>query len=112
MNIFRKIGSGFKWLGGKILWVIKREETLFAISLASGFLPIPALDKVVFLVRGLDRSDVPGTEKMLFALEKLPEILRAYNVTLQDEAEARLIIEIAVAMMKKRARVIPKDEDQ
>lgn len=110
MNILRKIGSGFKWLGGKILWVLKRNETLIAVSLATDFLPIPALDKIVSLVRKIDNKAVPGEQKMVDALEGLPAILREYGVDVEDQAQARLIIEIAVAIMKERARVVTTDK--
>lgn len=109
MNIFKKVLGGFKWLGSKILWVLKRNETLIAVSLATDFLPIPALDKIVMLVRKIDNDAVPGAQKMVYALEGLPEILQQYGVDVEDEAQARLIIEIAVAIMKERARVIPKE---
>lgn len=110
MNIFKKIGRGFKWLGNKALWVLKRNETLFAINLASDILPIPALDKIILLVRSLDRKNIPGSEKMAECLEKLPAILKEFDLDIKDESEARLIIEIALAILNKRARVIPREE--
>ncbi len=108
MNILTKIAGGFKWLGSKILWVIKRDETMLAISLASSTLPIPALDKIVLLVRSLDRKNTSGSEKMAEALVKVLPILEAFGLEVADESQLRLIIEIAVAVMKKRARIIPK----
>ena len=112
MNVFKKIGSGFKWIGSKILWVLKRKETLIAVTLATDFLPIPALDKIVMLVRRLDDKAVSGSQKMVDALVGLPKILKEYGVDIEDEAQARLIIEIAVAIMKERARVLPVGKEK
>lgn len=111
VNPFRKIGSAFKWLGEKMLWVLRRNETLLAVSLAADALPIPALDKIVLLVRSLDRKNIPGEQKMAEALEKILPILAEYGVDVKDESQLRLLIEIAVAIMKKRARVVapPKE---
>lgn len=107
MNILKKIAGGFKWLGSKILWVIRRDETVFALTMASSMLPIPALDKIVLLVRGLDNKNIPGKEKMGIALEKVLPILEEYGLEVADESQLRLIIEVAVAVMKKRGRMIP-----
>jgi hypothetical protein len=109
-GVLRKVGSGFKWLGKKALWVLRRNETLFAISLADDILPIPALDKIVLLVRAIDHKNKSGEEKMAEALEKLPAILKEFGLDITSKSEAKLAIELAVAIMKKRARVIPQDE--
>jgi hypothetical protein len=109
MNILKKVAGGFRWIGSKILWVLKRNETLFAISLADDILPIPALDKIVLLVRALDRKSMSSEEKMAEALEKLPDILKEYGLDIKSKSEAKLAIELAVAIMKKRARVVRKE---
>lgn len=106
MKIFRKVGNAFKWLGSKVLWVVKRNETLLAIRLAQGFVPIPALYLIVELVHKIDKEDRPGAEKMAIALEGLPAILHDFDIEIGEESEARLLIEIAVAIMKKKARII------
>ena len=109
MNILRKIGDGFKWIGKKTLWLIRRNEVLIAVSLASGVIPVPALDKIILLVRSLDRKNVPGDQKMAEALERIIPILTEYGIDMDDESDVRFVIELAVKMMKKRARVIPAE---
>ena len=106
MNVFKFIGRKLKWVGSKILWVIRRNETILAVQLATKFLPIPALDKIVMLVRGLDRPGVPGDAKMAEALESLMPILAEYDVEIDEESDLRFIIELAVKIMKERARII------
>jgi hypothetical protein len=106
MKIFRKIGSAFKWLGKKTLWLIRKDETLFAIKLATKLVPIPALELIAMLVLAVDEEDRPGAEKMAIALEGLPAILEEFGIELEDESDARLLIELALAIMKGRARVI------
>lgn len=106
MNVFRKIGNAFAWLGSKTFWVIRRNETLIAVSLAADVLPIPALDKIILLVRSLDRKNVTGAEKMSEALEKIQPILAEYGVNMADESDLRFVIELAVKILKKRGRII------
>lgn len=108
LSILRKVGNGFKWLGKKVLWVLRRNEVLFAISLADDFLPIPAFEKIVLLVKAIDKKDKTGTEKMLVALEKLPAVLAEFGIVIKEESRLRLLIELAVQIMKRRARVIPR----
>ena len=64
MNILKVIGRGFKWLGGKILWVVRRDEVL----LIARFVPLPAFDEILLLVRAIDKKGKSGPEKMLEAL--------------------------------------------
>lgn len=106
MGLFGKIGGGFKWLGGKLLGVLRRGETLFAIKLAADLLPIPALDKIVYLVWKLDGSTRSGKEKMVVALEEVIPILEEYGIVVEKESELRFIIELALKIMEGKARAI------
>ena len=100
-GFFKGIGRGFKKVGKGALWVFKREEVLFASSL----IPIPAFDKVVVLVRSLDRKNVPGEVKMLEALQKILPILKECGVDIKKESDIRFIIELALKVAEKKARV-------
>lgn len=111
MKIFRKIGNAFKWLGSKALWVIRRNETLFAVQLASGLVPIPALRAIVLLVTKLDQESVPGVVKMAMALEAILPILEEWDITVEEKSDLRLLIELAVSIMKGKSRIIPKDDE-
>ena len=106
MNIFKVIGRGFKWLGGKILWFVRRDEVL----LIARFVPIPAFDSILTVVRAIDNKGKPGPAKMAEALILILPILKAYNVELKDEATLRFIIEVAVQVMKGAAKIVPMDD--
>jgi len=112
MAILRKIGNAFKWVGSKVLWVIRRKETLIAVSLADDFLPIPALDKIILLVKHLDKKDVPGSEKLAEALEEILPILEEYGIKVSEESDLRFLIELAVKIMKEKARVIAAGDEE
>ena len=109
MNVFKRIGAGFKWLGKKALWLFKRNEVLLAVQLAIDIIPIPALDKIILLIRSIDDSAKPGIEKMAIALEEIWPILEEYDIKIGDESDLRFLIELAVKIMKGRARVIETD---
>jgi hypothetical protein len=96
-------------LGKRTLWVVRRNETLFAISLASDALPIPALDKIILLVRSLDNKNKTGEEKMLEALIKIQPILEEFGVQINKESDVKYLIDTAVRIMRKQARVISKE---
>jgi len=104
MNIFRKVGNAFSWLGSRTLWVIRRNETVFAISLAAELLPIPALDRIFLLVKALDKKDMSGAEKMAEALVRIQLILEAYGIHIEKESELRFIIELVIKILNKQAR--------
>jgi len=106
MGVFGKIGSGFKWLGINILRLIRRDEVLIAAKLAAGILPIPAFYEIVTLVRMLDQKDLSGLDKMAHALEEILPILEKYDITLDEESDLRFLIELAVHVMKGKARLI------
>lgn len=106
LGVLKKVAGGFKWLGKKTLWVIRRKETLFAVSLAADHLPIPAIDKIVLLVRSLDRKNVPGIEKMAEALVKIQPILEEYGIKIKKESDVKYLIDTAVRIMRKQARII------
>lgn len=106
MGVFGKIGSGFKWIGKKLLGLIRRDEVLLAIKLAASYAPIPALSEIVDLIRYIDRDDIPGTAKMAKALEEILPILEKYGVEVDDESDLRGLIELAVMIMKGKARVV------
>ena len=96
------IGGFFKKIGKSALWLFRREEILFASSL----IPIPALDKIVLLVKSLDRRNVPGELKMMEAMIKVLPILDEYGIDLKKESDIRFISELALKVMEKKARVV------
>ena len=108
MNIFKVIGRGFKWIGGKILWFVRRDEVL----LIARFVPIPAFDKILLMVRAIDNNGKPGPEKMIEALMLLPGILKQFGLKPEDidNARMRFIIEVAVQIMKGAAKVVPMED--
>jgi hypothetical protein len=106
MGFFGKIGGGFKWLGKNILRLIRRDETLIVAKLAAGVLPIPAFSEIVSLVKMLDSKDLSGIDKMANAIEDILPILEKYDITIEEESDLRFIIELAVKIMKGKARVI------
>ncbi len=106
MGIFGKIGGGFKWLGKNILRLIRKDETLIVAKLAASILPIPAFYQIVTLVTELDRLEMNGYGKMAKALEDVWPILDEYGVTLDEESDARFLVELAVKVMKGKARVL------
>lgn len=108
MNIFKVIGRGFKWLGGKFLWFVRRDEIL----LIARFVPIPAFNAILHMVRAIDNKGEPGPEKMIEALLMLPGILKLYNIDLKDidNARMRFIIEVAIQVMKGAAKVVPMED--
>lgn len=111
MNIFRVIGRGFKWIGKKILWVVRRDEVL----LIARFVPLPAFDEILLMVRAIDlkfSGRHRGTEKMLEALKLLPGILQAFGVDSKkiDNATLRFLVEVAVQVMRGTTKVVPMDE--
>jgi hypothetical protein len=106
MGVLGKIGSGFKWFGKKLLGLIRKDETLLVVKLAAKYVPIPALGAIVDLVRYIDKDDVPGYEKMGTAIEKILPILEEYDVEIEEESDLRFIIELAVKIMKGKARAI------
>jgi hypothetical protein len=101
MKIFKKVGGGFKWLGKKTLWVFRRKETKLALKLAASMVPIPAFNMILMLVMLIEQEDMAGTEKMAIALKALPEILKEYGVEIKDESDMKLLIELAVLIMKR-----------
>lgn len=112
MNIFRVIGRGFKWIGKKFLWVLRRDEVL----LIARFVPLPAFDEILLMVRAIDvkfSGGHRGTEKMLEALKLLPGILNAFGLDHKkiDNATMRFIIEVAVQVMKGTTKVVPMDDE-
>ena len=110
MGVFGKIGSGFKWIGKKLLGLIRRDEILIAVRLVAGILPIPALYEIVKLVKFIDTTGKSGAEKFAWVLENLPDILEKYGVDIEDRSELNFIIELAVKVMKGKARVIDTDQ--
>ena len=108
MNILKVIGRGFKWIGGKVLWFVRRDEVL----LIARFVPIPAFNAILLMVRTIDNSGKPGPEKMIEALLMLPGILKAFNIKIEDinNARMRFIIEVAVQVMKGAVKVVPMDD--
>ena len=109
MNIFKVIGRGFKWIGGKILWFVRRDEVL----LIARFVPIPAFDEILTVVRAIDsRGKKSGPAKLIEAMALILPILAAYDIKLKDESTLRFIIETAIQVMKGTARVVPMKEDE
>ena len=107
MGVFGKIGGGFKWLGRNILKLIRRDEALFAVKFIANRIPfLSAIDDVVALVRYIDQEDKSGPDKFAAALASIEPILKEYGVEIEDESDVHFIIELAVKIMKGRARVI------
>jgi hypothetical protein len=99
MGFLGKFGGAFKFIGNKLRWLAGRNELLIAVS----FLPVPALDKIIILVRSLDRQNLSGAQKMEKALEKVIPILREFGI--EGEADARFAIELALRILKRKAVV-------
>lgn len=111
LNVLRVVGRGFKWLGKKTLWIVKRNETLLAISLAKNVIPIPALDKIVLLVRSLSKKNLTGVEKMAEALVKIQPILAAYEVEIDKESDVKYLIDTTLRILRKQIRVISSEAE-
>jgi hypothetical protein len=110
MGVFGKIGGGFKWLGKKILGLIRSDEALFAVKFLANRVPVlSAIDDVVALVRYIDGDDKSGPDKFATALASIEPILKEYGIEIEDESDIHFIIELAVKIMKGRARAIKVD---
>jgi len=90
-RFFRKIGRGFKTVGKKMLWVVKRPE----FRLASRFIPIPYITQAVDIVQVVEKPGRSGEEKLQDAFEILAPILREKKDGIKD-AQIRWIIETAL----------------
>jgi len=110
MGVFGKIGGGFKWLGRNILKLIRHDEALFAVKFIAKRVPIlSAIDDVVALVRYIDREDKSGPDKFATALASIEPILNEYGIEIEDESDLKFMIELAVRIMKGKARVVEVD---
>jgi hypothetical protein len=58
----------------------------------------------------LDSKELAGIEKMSRALEDIWPILEKYDISLDDESDARFLIELAVKIMKGKARVVEESK--
>ena len=101
-----KIGSGFKWIGKKLLWVLQRNETL----LIARFIPLPFLDKVVGIVSIIDQQNIPGVDKFEEVWKVIQPLLDELNMTDLDEARVTFIIELSVQIMKGNISALDTDD--
>ncbi len=90
-RFFRKLGRGFKTLGRKALWLVKRPE----FRLASRFIPVPYITQAVDIVQIVEKPGKSGTQKFEDAFNILAPILREKKEGIKD-SQIKWIIETAL----------------